>query len=97
MAALLREQGKDKATLQKIELRALIQQKRINEAENMLKQMNEVDEDSEFLLLRALCELSTGRRASATEIVRRAIELDSRNEEAIELQRFLTKDVEIKK
>lgn len=97
VAALLREQGKDKATLQKIELRALIQQKRINEAENMLKQMNEVDEDSEFLLLRALCELSTGRRASATEIVRRAIELDSKNEEAIELQRFLTKDVEIKK
>ena len=94
---MLREQGRDKEALQKIELRALIQQKRMEDAEKLLKQMNGVKEDSEFVLLRAICELAAGRRATATEMAQKAIELDPKNREAIELQRFLSKEMEIRK
>lgn len=97
ITSLLREQGRDKEALQKIELRALIQQKRMEDAEKLLKQMSGVKEDSEFLLLRALCELASGRRATATEMAQKAIELDPKNREAIELQRFLSKEMEIRK
>lgn len=97
VASLLRDQGRDKVALQKIELRALIQQKRVDEAETLMKQMNGVREDSELLLLRALCDLSAGRRDSAVEYAGKAVELDPRNSEAVELQQFLTKEVEIRK
>ena len=97
VSSLLHEQGRDKEALQKIELRALIQQKRMEDAEKLLKQMNGVKEDSEFVLLRALCELAAGRRATATEMAQKAVELDPKNREAIELQRFLSKEMEIRK
>lgn len=97
ITTLLHEQGRDKEALQKIELRALIQQKHMDEAEKLLKQMNGVEEDSEFLVLRALCELAAGRRASAAEIAQKAVELDPKNREAVELLRFLSKEVEIRK
>ena len=45
----------------------------------------------------ALCELAAGRRATATEMAQKAIELDPKNREAIELQRFLSKEMEIRK
>ena len=73
ISSLLHEQGRDKEALQKIELRALIQQKRMEDAEKLLKQMNGVKEDSEFVLLRALCELAAGRRATATEMAQKAV------------------------
>ncbi|RHR79093.1 tetratricopeptide repeat protein [Odoribacter sp. AF15-53] len=97
ITALLRDQGRDKVALQKIELRALIQQKRMDEAEKLMTRMNGVEEDSELLLLRALCDLAAGRRAAAVENAGKAIKLDPRNGEALELQRFLTKEVEIRK
>ena len=97
VSSLLHEQGRDKEALQKIELRALIQQKRMEDAEKLLKQMNGVKEDSEFVLLRALCELAAGRRATAAEMAQKAVELDPKNREAIELQRFLSKEMEIRK
>ena len=97
VSSLLHEQGRDKEALQKIELRALIQQKRMEDAEKLLKQMSGVKEDSEFVLLRALCELAAGRRATAAEMAQKAVELDPKNREAIELQRFLSKEMEIRK
>ena len=97
ITALLRDQGRDKVALQKIELRALIQQKRVDEAEKLMTRMNGVEEDSELFLLRALCDLAAGRRAAAVENAGKAIKLDPRNGEALELQRFLTKEVEIRK
>ena len=97
VTSLLREQGQDKEALQKIELRALIQQKRMEEAEQLLKQMSGVKEDSEFLVLRALCELAAGRRAAATEMIQKAIDLDPKNREAIELRHVLSKEMEIRK
>ena len=69
----------------------------MEEAEKLLKQMDGIEEDSEFALLRALCELAAGRRATATEMTQKAVELDSKNREAIELQRFLSREMEIRK
>ena len=74
-----------------------MQQIRMEDAEKLLIQMSGGKEDSEFVLLRALCELAAGRRATAAEMTQKAVELDPKNREAIELQRFLSKEMEIRK
>ena len=93
---LLNEQGRDKVTLRKIEIRAFLQQKKLAEAHDLLVQMKDVEEDSELMLLWALYELSEGRRGTALEYVKKAAELDPHDWEAAELQKMLSQGGDIR-
>ena len=93
---LLNEQGRDKVTLRKIEIRAFLQQKKLAEAHDLLVQMKDVEEDSELMLLWAFYELSEGRRGTALEYVKKAAELDPHDWEAAELQKMLSQGGDIR-
>lgn len=96
VTTLLNEQGRDKVTLQKIEIRAFLQQKKSAEAHQLLKQLEYVKDDSEIMLLWGLYELTEGRRGTALEYVKRAAELDPRDWEAKELYNVLSKGGDIR-
>ncbi|WP_292269286.1 tetratricopeptide repeat protein [Butyricimonas sp.] len=96
VTTLLHEQGRDKVTLRKIEIRAFLQQKKSVEARELLLQMKDVKEDSELMLLWGLYELTEGRRASALEYAKKATELDPHDWEASELQNVLSKGGDIR-
>ena len=96
VTTLLHEQGRDKVTLRKIEIRAFLQQKKSAEARELLLQMKDVKEDSELMLLWGLYELTEGRRASALEYAKKATELDPHDWEASELQNVLSKGGDIR-
>ena len=85
----MRREGKDKFRLNKIEIRALLQQKQLDEAERRLADCPPAADDSEMVTLRAIDDWLNGRQATALEKTERALEMDGMNVDAKQLRETL--------
>ena len=94
---LLHREGKNQARLNKIEIRALLQQKQLAEAAKRLEALDPAKDDSETVTLRALLDWLSGRQAAAAEKVEKALELDSANGDALQLKQVLRQRGSVKK
>ena len=94
---LLRREGKDHLRLDKIEIRALLQQKQLAEAARRLEAHDPARDDSELVFLRAVLDWQSGRQAAAVEKVNRALELDAANADAAQLKQVLQQRGSVKK
>lgn len=94
---LLHREGKDHFRLDKIEIRALLQQKQLAEAAKRLEACDPARDDSEMTVLRALLDWQSGRQAAAAEKVEKALEMDATNVDAAQLRQALRQRGSVKK
>lgn len=94
---LLRREGKDKVRLNKIEIRALLQQKQLAEAEKRLADCDPEKDDSELMVLRALYDWLSGRQASALERLEQVLKKDASNVEALQMRQMMRQQGNMKR
>lgn len=86
---LLERDGKDHYGIMKVKIRDMLARQLTAEAGALLAQSETHDEDVEWVVLKAIFELQNGRRGTAEGLIEKAISLDPRNIDALQLKRNL--------